>query len=814
MKARFLLLFKNYWHTHSALILLGGLLMLAAPSGFAQNVTISTDKDDYWPGEWVIITGEGWQGDDSVKITLEHIEPNIPAHTHESWYLKPDVNGQIYDEWFVMEEELGTTFHLMALGVPSGRFAENWFTDGTTVIFTVGSQTGTVTAGTGGTVTYNINAQRDGASNAFTTTLTTSTLPTGVTASFSPNSLSFSKDPSTTLTSVLTLTISTTANAGTYSFTISGSGGGTSGSITLVIGGCTNPAAPISGGNQTICASQLIPALTVSVGDGETADWYAAPSEGTALETGTLSYTPSTAGTYYAEARNSTTGCKSTTRTAVTLTVNPLPTVNAGTYAAVCIDAADVELAGTPAGGTWSGTGVTGNLFDPSVGTQTLTYTYTDGNGCTNSAQTTITVNPLPTVNAGTYAAVCIDAADVELAGTPAGGTWSGTGVSGTSFDPSVGTQTLTYTYTDGNGCTNSAQTTITVNPLPVAGDITGDHSVCLNGSLSLTAHAIGTGALTYNWSSSNTGIATVDHSGNVTPVTSGTTNITYTVTDGSSTQCQATSAPFAVTVKDLPNNSTFSGNTICLGQQGQLTFDAINTTFVTPYTIEYTDGVTTWTQEITTDGSTQFNVAVNPTATTNYTLVSITNGNGCKRTTGITDANAQITVRPLPTVICPANITVNNSPGLCSASVTFAATATGTPAPAIKYYIGATEISSPYIFPVGTTTVNVSATNTCGTANCSFTVTVNDNEAPKLTSLKFPGTSGTNACKTDAVTAAPFSATDATQGYTDNCSSSVIVELTDTEVTGTDCNWTVTYTFSVKDEKNNVLTGQTYSNT
>ncbi|MBK7031571.1 MAG: hypothetical protein IPH45_21305 [Bacteroidales bacterium] len=69
-----------------------------------------------------------------------------------------------------------------------------------------------------------------------------------------------------------------------------------------------------------------------------------------------------------------------------------------------------------------------------------------------NSAQAVVTVNTLPLVDAGTYGPVCIDAADVILAGTPLGGSWSGTGVSGTVetgfvFDPSAGTQTLTLIY-------------------------------------------------------------------------------------------------------------------------------------------------------------------------------------------------------------------------------------------------------------------------------------------------------------------------------------------------------------------------------
>ena len=75
-------------------------------------------------------------------------------------------------------------------------------------------------------------------------------------------------------------------------------------------------------------------------------------------------------------------------------------------------------------------------------------------------------------------------------------------------------------------------------------------------------------------------------------------------------------------------------------------------------------------------------------------------------------------------------NISVGNDLGVCQAMVTYpAATATGIPTPTITY-----SQDSGTIFPVGTTTVTVTATNTCGSVTSSFTVTVNDTEAPVIT--------------------------------------------------------------------------------
>jgi Domain of unknown function DUF11/HYR domain len=75
--------------------------------------------------------------------------------------------------------------------------------------------------------------------------------------------------------------------------------------------------------------------------------------------------------------------------------------------------------------------------------------------------------------------------------------------------------------------------------------------------------------------------------------------------------------------------------------------------------------------------------------------------------------------------ISCPSNITVPNDPGQCGAIVNFAPTVTGSCGP-----VGCTPASGSF-FPVGTTTV------TCGNGSgrsCSFTVTVNDTEAPQVT--------------------------------------------------------------------------------
>ncbi len=161
----------------------------------------------------------------------------------------------------------------------------------------------------------------------------------------------------------------------------------------------------------------------------------------------------------------------------MTVSINPLPIVTFnGLNPDYCVDEAPAQLGGIPGGGTFIGPGIVGTTFDPAVagagGPYSITYTFTDPNGCTDSSTQQVTVNPLPTVSySGLNLTYCIDDNPATITLSPSGGTLTGTGISGTSFDPSVagvgGPYTVNYTYTDANGCTNAYQQDVTVVDLP-----------------------------------------------------------------------------------------------------------------------------------------------------------------------------------------------------------------------------------------------------------------------------------------------------------------------------------------------------------
>jgi subtilisin-like proprotein convertase family protein len=111
------------------------------------------------------------------------------------------------------------------------------------------------------------------------------------------------------------------------------------------------------------------------------------------------------------------------------------------------------------------------------------------------------------------------------------------------------------------------------------------------------------------------------------------------------------------------------------------------------------------------------------PIGTTTVTC-SESGGVNCSFTVTVNDTQ-------VPTVNCPANMTVPNTPNSCSAVVTYNVTATDN-CPGVSAVTCMPPSGS--TFPVGTTMVSCSATDAVGnTGMCSFTVTVQDTQAPTI---------------------------------------------------------------------------------
>lgn len=168
-------------------------------------------------------------------------------------------------------------------------------------------------------------------------------------------------------------------------------------------------------------------------------------------------------------------GCTTIDNSILNLVEAGAPTVSAPADVEICIGEDVTLTANNPDGATisWDNGINDGVAFNPGAA-GTTTYTVTaDLNGCSVSDAVDVTVNPLPTVDAGTDQTIC-EGESVTLSGNGAQNyVWDNGVVDGTSFTPGS-TTTYSVVGTDANGCINADQVTINVETAPTptfAGD-------------------------------------------------------------------------------------------------------------------------------------------------------------------------------------------------------------------------------------------------------------------------------------------------------------------------------------------------------
>jgi PKD repeat protein len=182
--------------------------------------------------------------------------------------------------------------------------------------------------------------------------------------------------------------------------------------------------------------------------------------------------------------------------TAIILIV-PYPDATITPVAALCANADPVTLSAHDPGGTWSGPGVAGNIFDPEIsgpGNHTIRYEITNADGCTDLDLTVITVMPVPDATILTEGIVCSSEPVITLVARDPGGVWSGPGVTGNIFSPALpgaGNHVISYSITDANGCSDYDETILTV-ATPDA-TITPPDTLCEDSqTIHLMAHDLG----------------------------------------------------------------------------------------------------------------------------------------------------------------------------------------------------------------------------------------------------------------------------------------------------------------------------------
>ncbi len=351
----------------------------------------------------------------------------------------------------------------------------------------------------------------------------------------------------------------------TVSYTVTNSCG--TASVTKPVSIVTFPAVTLIAGPSSVCVGATIALSNGSAGG----TWSSTSPANATVDAATGVVTGVSAGSTIITYLYSN-GC-GTVGTSKTITVNP--TANPGVISgpdSVCVGAT-IMLSDAVPGGVWSagnanatvtGTGMVTGMV---AGTTPISYSVTTVCG-TVSAVKVVTILSAPT--AGTIlgpSSVCVGSG-VTLTNVVPGGTWLSSNANATFIAPGIlqgvipGLDTVFYLVNNGCGAAVTSKI-MTVNPIPVVSPITGATTVCpaaTNTLASLTAGGV--------WSSDAPGVATINPStGDVTGVSAGTANITYTVTNafgcpgsqmtavtvpgatpviGAATICEASTVPFS----------------------------------------------------------------------------------------------------------------------------------------------------------------------------------------------------------------------------------------------------------------------------
>ena len=385
----------------------------------------------------------------------------------------------------------------------------------------------------------------------------------------------------------------------------------------------------------------------------------------------------------------------------VTNTIGIAPMVGPGS---VC-RGSSITLTNATAGGTWASTNgrtIVTNGVVSGIGGGLDTVTYTTSNTCTSrTASATVLVNTVPTVGPITGATGMCVGATTTMGNSISGGMWTSSNV----FTGPIGTFTgvvygasasvVVISYTASNVCGDSTATApLIIDPVPFAGTITGPGMICEGTSATLT-NSVSGGA----WTSSNTTIAVVGSTGNVSGISGGTATISYSVTNA----CATAAATSSLYVNPLPAAGTISGaSAVCNG-------------FTTPMTASVAGG--TWSSvgsAISIGGTTGIvtGLAVG-TANIYYTVTNV-----C----GSDMAVMPVTVEALPgagAIEIPGPICPGHSM-LVTDTVVGGAWSGGSAAIATISGAGVVMAVAP-----GTTIISYSLGNSCGTALATAIVTV-----------------------------------------------------------------------------------------
>jgi len=321
---------------------------------------------------------------------------------------------------------------------------------------------------------------------------------------------------------------------------------------------CTFPVASFSSSDSSICINDCISFTDLSSGSPTSWSWYFfGSSTPTSSQQNPTNICYPNAGSFDVALVINNTNGQDSIFIANFITVNPLPTVVASNDTSICLGSSATISASGAISYSWNnGLGAGQNHAVSPITTTTYIVTGTDVNGCQNTDNVVVTVNPLPTVIASNDTSICLGSSATISASGALTYTWNnGLGAGQNHAVSPITTTTYIVTGTDVNGCQNTDNVVVTINPLPTV-VASNDTSICLGSSATISA----SGAISYSWDN----CLGVGQNQSPSPITTTTYIVTGTDVNG----CQNTDN-VVVTVINCGNspiaNFSSSDSSICI---------------------------------------------------------------------------------------------------------------------------------------------------------------------------------------------------------------------------------------------------------
>ena len=297
----------------------------------------------------------------------------------------------------------------------------------------------------------------------------------------------------------------------------------------VVISSVPPPTITFNPSSPSVCSGN---AVNLTASGASTYLW--SPSTGLNTTTGSIVIANPSVATTYTVLGTDINGCSNST--SITVNISQSNSVTLNPFSNTCLNTPSFALTGgLPSGGVYTGSGVSNNIFSPSVagtGTHLITYTNDNGGSCSGNASANIFVasSPNATISPAGPVSICQGSSVNLSVASSSTYLWSNAVTTQTNNINAAGNYSVTVT--DANGCSSASPVVIvTQSAFQFAGTLLNETMGTVSGTTSIATHESNNGFDNDNFTMSGSGDVRVTSQSSGYAEASGSANVFLTNT-------------------------------------------------------------------------------------------------------------------------------------------------------------------------------------------------------------------------------------------------------------------------------------------